>query len=220
MDVLMPKKAEHRQRAHCNPLSDGALEYPTSPDHVDWSVHFPQLAGKDGSELSLNTFNFPTKYSCTAESASVNGRECPQVTRVDLGCGYGGLTVALAQIYPNELVLGMEIREKVTEYVGKRIRALREQNPGQFRNCSVIRQNAMKFLPNYFRKGQLRSLFFCFPDPHFKTKNWRRRIVNRPLLTLYSYCLEEGGRIYTITDVRALHDWMVSRRCISNRFQV
>lgn len=28
---------------------------------------------------------------------------------------------------------------------------------------SVLRTNAQKYLPNYFRKGQLEKLFFLFP---------------------------------------------------------
>ncbi|KAF4739444.1 tRNA (guanine-N(7)-)-methyltransferase, partial [Perkinsus olseni] len=36
-----PKKADFRQRAHCNPLSDPLMVYPVSPRHVDWSMHFP-----------------------------------------------------------------------------------------------------------------------------------------------------------------------------------
>ena len=32
----------------------------------------------------------------------------------DVGCGFGGLTVRLAEMYPDKLVLGMELRDKVT----------------------------------------------------------------------------------------------------------
>ena len=49
-----------------------------------------------------------------------------------------------------------------TEYVHERILALRQQHPGQYRNASVVRTNAMKFLTNYFHKGQLTKLFFLF----------------------------------------------------------
>ena len=38
--------------------------------------------------------------------------------------------------------------------------ALRKANPGQFQNIHVIRTNAMKYLPNYFEKGQASSLSF------------------------------------------------------------
>lgn len=72
-------------------------------------------------------------------------------------------------------------------------------------------------------------MFFCFPDPHFKVKNFRRRIITcvrrrarcpclsptpprthaRPaLLDEYAFVLRPGGRLYTITDVEQLHAWM------------
>jgi len=69
--------------------------------------------------------------------------------------------------------------------------------------------NAMKFLPNYFFKGQLEKMFFLFPDPHFKVCNHRRRIINSTLLAEYAYVLGVGGKLYTITDVQELHEWMV-----------
>lgn len=54
-------------------------------------------------------------------------------------------------------------------------------------------------------------MFFCFPDPHFKAKNHRRRIVNETLLTEYSYLLQENGQLYCITDVEELHEWHVEK---------
>lgn len=39
--------------------------------------------------------------------------------------------VALSTILPEELILGLEIRMKVTEYVDLHIKNLREENPGQ-----------------------------------------------------------------------------------------
>jgi tRNA (guanine-N7-)-methyltransferase len=51
----------------------------------------------------------------------------------------------------------------VTEYVKERIASLRRDNPGQYGNITAIRTNGQKYLPNYFRKGQLSKLFFLFP---------------------------------------------------------
>ena len=47
----------------------------------------------------------------------------------------------------------------------------------QFQNAAVMRTNAMRYLPHYFEKGQLTKMFFCFPDPQFKLRNHRRRII-------------------------------------------
>lgn len=73
------------------------------------------------------------------------------------------LAVDLAPIFPDTLMLGMEIRVKVSDYVRDRIKALREQHGGAaYQNISVIRGNAMKYLPNFFRKGQV-CVCVCAP---------------------------------------------------------
>ncbi|GMM45441.1 tRNA (guanine46-N7)-methyltransferase [Pichia kluyveri] len=178
IEKALPKKRYYRQRAHSNPFSDHKLEYPTSPLEMDWSKLYPD-SSKD-------------------------------VTIADIGCGYGGLLVSLAEEFPNEKILGMEIRVQVTEYVEERIKALRENNGnnGKFNNCAVIRGNSMKFLTNFFKRGQLNKMFFCFPDPHFKQRKHKARIITNTLLSEYAYVLKEGGIIYTITDVLDLHEWM------------
>jgi tRNA (guanine-N7-)-methyltransferase len=105
----------------------------------------------------------------------------------------------------------MEIRTQVTEYVQERIKALRAQNPdtGLYQNIGCLRANAMKFLPNFFKKGQLSKIFFCFPDPHFKARKHKARIVSTTLNSEYAYVLRPGGIVYAITDVEDLHNWMV-----------
>ena len=66
----------------------------------------------------------------------------------------------------------------------------------------------MKFLPNYFAKHSLSSIFFLFPDPHFKLRKHTARIISPTLLAEYAYVLRPGGVVYTITDVEDLHLWM------------
>lgn len=188
----MPQKKFYRQRAHCNPLShNDSFSYPLRPNLMDWTVEY-----YPGWEQY--------KSSGTTADAVVP-------TVLDIGCGFGGLTVALSTILPNETILGMEIRAKVTEFVRLRLLALRKEVPGSYQNASVMRTNSMKFLPNYFRKGCLNKLFFCFPDPHFKRKNHPRRIVSERLLSEYAYFLAPGGKLYTITDVKELHEWHVAK---------
>ena len=62
-----------------------------------------------------------------------------------LGCGYGGLLVQLSPMFPDTLMVGMEIRVKVSDYVTDRIVALRSQHPGQYTNVACLRTNAMKY---------------------------------------------------------------------------
>jgi tRNA (guanine-N7-)-methyltransferase len=116
---------------------------------MDWSSHYPNYA----------TTNKKIEFA-------------------DIGCGYGGLMIALAPLFPDTLMMGMEIRMKVQDYVYQRIKALRDTNdPHHYQNVSIMRMNAMKFLPNFFEKGQLSKLFFLFPDPHFKQRKHKARII-------------------------------------------
>lgn len=177
----LPQKKFFRSRAHCNPLShNNSIKYPRRPQLMDWAKHF-----------------------------GVKKCENKSISFVDVGCGFGGLTVALAREFPNEYVVGLEIRPKVSEFVRRRISTLRKQNErnDSYKNAAVLLTNAMKYLPNYFFKGQLSKMFFCFADPHFKRKNYRRRIISKGLLHIYSYLLRPGGILYTITDVEDLHLW-------------
>lgn len=187
-EVDLPKKRFYRQRAHSNPFSDHRLEYPQSPNEMDWKQLYPHYFS---NELSLTD---------------------PAVEIADIGCGFGGLLIDLAREYPKTLILGMEIRVQVTQYVEDRIIALRNKHKDDavnYQNISVLRGNAMKFLPNFFRKSQLSKMFFCFPDPHFKQRKHKARIITNTLLSEYAYVLREGGIVYTITDVKDLHEWML-----------
>lgn len=68
------------------------------------------------------------------------------------------ITVTLAQVFPETLMLGMEIRVKVSDFVVDRIQGLRDEKkevPGGYQNVACIRTNAMKYLPNFFEKGQV-----------------------------------------------------------------
>ncbi|WLF80645.1 tRNA (guanine-N(7)-)-methyltransferase (tRNA(m7G46)-methyltransferase) [Lodderomyces elongisporus] len=180
----LPQKRFYRQRAHSNPFSDHNLEYPVSPSQMDWSTIYPHY-----TPASLR-----------------------KVEIADIGCGFGGLLIDLGPQFPESLILGMEIRVQVTNYVQDRLIALREIHKADaynYDNLGVIRGNAMKFLPNFFTKGQLSKMFFCFPDPHFKQRKHKARIITNTLLSEYAYVLREGGVVYTITDVEDLHNWMV-----------
>jgi tRNA (guanine-N7-)-methyltransferase len=100
---------------------------------------------------------YPALILSEAET-STNEAEVKQVEIVDIGCGFGGLLVSLATEFPDKLILGMEIRVQVSHYVEDRIIALRQQHApeGKYNNIAVLRANAMKFLPNFFKKGQVR----------------------------------------------------------------
>jgi tRNA (guanine-N7-)-methyltransferase len=93
-----PQKKYYRSRAHCNPLShNDGFRYPLKPEDMNWTSHYPLYASDNNLNLSK------------------------PVTVLDIGCGFGGLTVSLAELLPENLILAMEIRAKVCEFVRLRI---------------------------------------------------------------------------------------------------
>jgi tRNA (guanine-N7-)-methyltransferase len=174
---------------------------------MDWSTYFPAFV----ADRDTTTTPSPAETKLANTTNRASGRLTKEVEVVDIGCGFGGLLVALAPALPDTLLLGMEIRSSVAEYVQHRIAALRTQNPDSslYQNIGCLRANTMKFLPNFFRKGQLSKAFICFPDPHFKHRKHKARIVSTTLNSEYAYALRPGGIVYTITDVEDLHYWMV-----------
>ncbi|CAL5874663.1 uncharacterized protein PFLUO_LOCUS8964 [Penicillium psychrofluorescens] len=234
--VKAPQKRFFRQRAHANPFSDHHLDYPLSPAHMDWSSYYPAFVDPDASKTTPDGARKLVK----------------DVEIVDIGCGFGGLTVALAPLLPETLMVGMEIRTQVLEYLNSRICFLRAQQqhlknkaaatssespapaateeepvqktsdkpadeagtttavvPGNYENISAIRANTMKFLPNFFGHHQLSKIFICFPDPHFKARKHKARIISESLNAEYAYVLRPGGLLYTITDVEEYHHWIL-----------
>ena len=182
--VAMPKKTKYRMRAHINPLNQPQFPIPESPEWVDWSIHYPAHYGildNNEDKIVCNTPVHPLNYDNKPVVKPEHLEN--KVTILDIGCGYGNLLLELSKEFPEQLILGMEIRDKVTEFVVDKINALRI-NSGyrKFTNVAAIRTNVMKCVLNYFQKGSLEKIFICFADPHFKKSNYRRRIINGPLL--------------------------------------
>lgn len=117
-------------------------------------------------------------------------------TFLDIGCGYGKFLIETAKMFPNENVLGFEIRDKVVEYV--------DQVVNTIPNCSVVKTNALLFLPNFIAPHTLKKVFVLFPDPHFKKKKQKFRMICRQMMAVMEYLLVDGGLLYISTDVSNL----------------
>ncbi len=127
---------------------------------------------------------------------------------LDIGAGFGGLLFGLNLVFPGARKLALEIRGRVAEFVRLKVLAARAAGDAAARRCGVQRVNTMCQLPSFLPLASVSAIFICFPDPHFKRQNHRRRIISPALLSEYAAVLREGGLLFTITDVPALHDWM------------
>lgn len=93
---------------------------------MDWSLHYGQ-----NDKLFCNSIS----YSAVEHPITYSEEPVPQpeqkVEILDVGCGYGGLLFALSGVFPQTRILGLEIRNKITNYVAQKIWASRIENSGK-----------------------------------------------------------------------------------------
>lgn len=75
--------------------------------------------------------DIPTRPEAVDWSSHYPSVSQPVVRFVDIGCGFGGLLIRLSPLYPDSMMLGMELRDKVSNYVRERIIALRRESQGE-----------------------------------------------------------------------------------------
>src|SRR5688500_15506732 len=87
---------------------------PPSPDQMDWSSLYPHYVVDEPQGQKSPALEAATGQ----ELAPVQPTRLTQDVEVaDIGCGFGGLLVALAPTMPETLILGLEIRVSVTQFV-------------------------------------------------------------------------------------------------------
>jgi tRNA (guanine-N7-)-methyltransferase len=124
--------------------------------------------------------------------ADVFPAELPLV--VEIGCGIGEATAALAAARPDHNVLGFEVwRPGVAECVGR----FGELGLDNVRICSV---DAVWCVENLFGEEQLAELWSFFPDPWHKKRHHKRRLVNPGFAHLAATRLVTGGVWRLATD--------------------
>jgi len=124
--------------------------------------------------------------------ADVFPAELPLV--VEIGCGIGEATAALAAARPDHNVLGFEVwRPGVAECVGR----FGELGLDNVRICSV---DAVWCVGNLFGEEQLAELWSFFPDPWHKKRHHKRRLVNPGFAHLAATRLVTGGVWRLATD--------------------
>jgi tRNA (guanine-N7-)-methyltransferase len=119
----MPKKNKHRMYAHINPFNTMTIAYPRNTRFTDWSVHYPSFYGSKENPIVVNTNKYPVSYN--VEHGSL-GKPVPSI--LDIGCGYGGLMFELTKHFSDELILGLEIRDKVANFAAEKVNSIRHNS--------------------------------------------------------------------------------------------
>ena len=116
---------------------------------------------------------------------------------VEVGPGHGGFALDHAAAHPERSLVVVETRRSDCELI--RARAHKRG----LENLLVVQGDARLLLPRMFRDGELLAVHVQFPDPWWKKRHHKRRMVDVEFALLMRRLLRPGGLVDFRTDVPA-----------------
>ncbi|MBO4489511.1 MAG: tRNA (guanosine(46)-N7)-methyltransferase TrmB [Bacteroidales bacterium] len=119
---------------------------------------------------------------------------------LELGCGKGDYTIALAKRHPEINYIGVDRK-------GARLwRGCKDAIEGGMANVAFLRITIDK-LSDYFAEGEVDEIWVTFPDP--QVKHERKRLVSPRFVGYYKSVMKEGGGVIHLkTDSRELYSYV------------
>ena len=124
---------------------------------------------------------------------------------LDIGCAAGEFLFDLALVNTSWNYLGIEIRERLVKTAKLKVQEK------EIKNLYFVFGNANNILndvQNKFILENVKSISFNFPDPWFKKKHYKRRVIQPDFINILSNSLQKGSLIFIKTDVKDLFDYM------------
>jgi len=119
---------------------------------------------------------------------------------LELGCGKGEYTIALAKKNPNRNYIGIDIK-------GARLwRGAKTALEAKLTNVAFVRTQ-IELIARIFSKSEVDEIWIPFPDPQIKYKRTKHRMINRSFLSKYNDVLKKGGVINLKTDSEFMHGY-------------
>jgi len=114
---------------------------------------------------------------------------------VELGCADARFLFERAPRHPEIIFVGLEIRQALVKQVN---RVAAEQ---RLANLTAVFSNINVDLPSLFADRSLSRVFINFPDPWFKRRHQKRRLVNDELVADLHAKLRPDGELFFQSDV-------------------
>ena len=135
---------------------------------------------------------------------------------LDIGCASGDFLFELAKVNSTWNYMGIEIRERLVKTAKLKVQER------EIKNLYFAFGNANKILNNDQSKFILknaRSISFNFPDPWFKKRHYKRRVIQPEFINFLANSLKKGSLIFIKTDVKDLFDYMDYTISINSNFK-
>ena len=124
---------------------------------------------------------------------------------LDIGCASGEFLFDLALFNTNWNYLGIEIRERLVNTAKLKVSERNIKNLFfEFGNAN----NILNDIQNNFIFKNAKSISINFPDPWFKKRHYKRRLIQPEFINMLSHSLRIGSLIFIKTDVQDLFDYM------------
>ena len=117
---------------------------------------------------------------------------------LDIGCARGRFVLKMAQVEPNWNFLGLEIREPLV-LEANRIRD--EMGLTNLHYLFANVNNSLISLLSTLPQDSLQKVTIQFPDPWFKNRHAKRRVVQPELVTELAKYLVVGGIVFLQSDI-------------------
>jgi tRNA (guanine-N7-)-methyltransferase len=148
-----------------------------------WERLWPQLG------LSIGT---PSGDAQPLDTRAWFGRQAPVV--LEIGCGSGTSTLAMAKDEPDVDVIAVEIYRRG---LAQLLCAIDREGVG---NIRLIRANAIDVLCRLIAPASLTGVRVFFPDPWPKARHHKRRFLQPNTIGLIADRLLPGGVLHAATD--------------------
>jgi len=126
---------------------------------------------------------------------------------LDVGCARGRFLLRMAEAEPSWNYLGVEIREPLVDEANRLAGEAGLDNLHyQFCNAMLWLERLLEGIPS----GMLQTVTIQFPDPWFKKKHAKRRMVNPEMIDTIAKHLAPGGKVFIQTDIEFLAEEMFS----------
>ncbi|MEO6169121.1 MAG: tRNA (guanosine(46)-N7)-methyltransferase TrmB [Chitinophagales bacterium] len=119
---------------------------------------------------------------------------------LELACGKGEYTVALARNFPARNFIGIDIK-------GARIwRGAKTALEEKISNAAFLR-TYIDHITAYFEPGEVAEIWITFPDPYHENSKMNKRLTSSVFLRRYMQILQPGGIIHLKTDDQLLYEF-------------
>ncbi|WP_235034340.1 tRNA (guanosine(46)-N7)-methyltransferase TrmB [Roseiconus lacunae] len=114
---------------------------------------------------------------------------------LEIGSGKGLFLATASQATPGHNFVGIEIVHKYAKHTAARL------SKADCENAKIISGDAGPILRDRIAPGSLEAVHVYFPDPWWKKRHRKRRVVNETSVKHFLTALRPGGRFHFWTDV-------------------